>query len=145
MLALFMRYFLVLIICIMAMPTPSSAQDITSSPICFIIRNNAEHTVYGEVATDYITTPDDQKIRHTGSFRLQPRGTTHPTEGFAQDRSEFCSSGPFYPGRQLELTIRTLVPVFSCKTSVELGEIVIHSKKVDKDGIQITKTWATCL
>ncbi len=97
--------------------------------------------VYGDVSTDYIEDQDGQKIRHTGSFRLEKAGTRDPKEGFYLDRSEFCSSGPFYPGRQLELTLRTLIPTFSCKTNIEMGEIIIQGQ-LKEDGT--TKTWATC-
>lgn len=120
---------------------PTFAQDITASPICFIVKNEAPYTVYGDVSTDYIENQKGQKVRHTGSFRLQKFGTTHQEEDHYLDRSEFCSQGPFYPGRQLELTIRTLVPIFSCKTNIEQGEIIIKGKMND-DGT--TKTWAVC-
>ncbi len=119
---------------------PAFAQNITASPICFTVKNEAPYTVYGEIATDVIENEDGQEIKHTGSFRLQKAGTTHK-EGHFLDRSEFCSQGPFFPGRQLELTIRTLIPVFSCKTNVELGEIIIKGTIKD-DGT--TKTWAIC-
>lgn len=119
---------------------PALAQDISASPICFTIKNEAPYTVYGDIATDYEENDKGQKIRHTGSFRLASKGTDHK-DGYAIDRSEFCSQGPFFPGRQLELTIRTLIPVFSCKTNVEHGEIVIKGK-VNDDGT--TKTWAIC-
>lgn len=110
-------------------------------PICFIVRNEAPYRVYGQFSTEYYTAPDGTKARHTGTFRLEKGGSKHPEEGYFTDRSEFCSSGPFYPGRQLELTLRTLIPIFSCKTNIELGEIVIKGKR-NQDGT--TKTWAIC-
>lgn len=124
---------------------PAQAQEITAQPICFTVRNTADHKIYGEFRTDYVTDDDGQKIHHSGSFRLEAAGTTHPEKDYPLDRSEFCSSGPFFPGRQLELVLRTMFPVFSCKTNIESGEIVIHSKKQKKDGVEITKMWATCL
>ncbi|PCJ03178.1 MAG: hypothetical protein COB14_00140 [Alphaproteobacteria bacterium] len=121
--------------------TPTIAQEITSQPICFTIRNEAPYRVYGDVTTNYYTTPDGTKARHTGTFRLQKAGTRHKTEGHPLDISEFCSSGPFYPGRQLEITLRTFVPVFSCKTSIEAGEIVIKGQRKKEGGV---RTWAVC-
>ncbi len=140
-----MRILTLLLSLLTISPIPSKAQEITTQPICFTIRNNANHRVYGEIATDKITDQSGQTIHHTGSFRLEAAGTLHPEKNYPMDMAEFCSSGPFYPNRQLEFTIRTLIPIFSCKISAELGEIVIQSKKYEKDGIEITKTWANCL
>ena len=120
---------------------PATAQEITASPICFTLRNEAPYRVYGEVSTDHYTAPDGTKARHVGTFRLEKAGTTHKEKGYPMDVSEFCSSGPFYPGRQLEITLRTLVPTFSCKSNIELGEIVIKGKR-NKDGG--TKSWIVC-
>tara|TARA_R110001592_G_scaffold29350_9_gene106592 strand:+ start:8892 stop:9314 length:423 start_codon:yes stop_codon:yes gene_type:complete len=140
-----MKLFLLTVLAIPFFSCTLQAQEITDEPICFTIRNTANHRVYGEIATHSITAPDGQTIHHTGTFRLEAFGTRHPEKGYLTDRTEFCSTGPFYPGRQLELTIRTLFPIFSCKTSVELGEIVIQSNQITEDGQTITKTWATCL
>lgn len=122
------------------MPLPVKAQEVTASPICFSIRNEAPYKVYGQIATDYYTTQDGTKARHTATFNLEQAGTKNPETGNYTDRREFCSSGPFYEGRQVELMLRTLIPIFTCKTSVELGEVIIHGRFTD-DG---TKTWATC-
>ncbi len=123
------------------LPANLMAQEITEQPICFIVRNEAPYRVYGEVSTDYYTAPNGSKSRHTGSFRLEKSGTKREGKDYFIDRSEFCSSGPFYPNRQLEITLRTLFPIFSCKTSIELDEIVINGQ-IKEDGS--TKTWITC-
>lgn len=120
---------------------PACAQEITPEPICFTVRNAAPYKVFGDFKTDYYTAPDGTSARHSGSFRLEKAGTTHKEKGYPLDRAEFCISGPFYPGRQVELTLRTLIPIFSCKTNIEIGEILIQGQ-VHKDGT--TKTWATC-
>lgn len=125
----------------MLVPSITVAQEITDEPICFTIRNEAPYKVYGDVATDYFTTPEGTQARHTGTFRLEAAGTVDKITGYRKDITEFCSSGPFYPGRQMALRLRTLIPIFSCKTSIEVGEIVIHGRFED-DGT--TKTWATC-
>ena len=135
-----MRYFLHILLFSIAAPQAVIAQEITDQPICFTIRNDAPYRVYGQMATDYYTTANGTKARHTGTFRLDAKRTMHE-DGYPLDVSEFCSSGPFYPGRKMELTLRTLIPIFTCKTSIELGEIKIHGTKKE-DGT--TKTWATC-
>ncbi len=136
-----MKYAFFIAFLALAIPVQSFAAEITASPICFTIRNEAPYKVYGEISTDYFTTPDGTEARHTGPFRLEKAGTVHEEKGYFLDRTEFCSQGPFYPGRQVELTIRTLIPIFSCKTNIEVGEIVIQGKRLKEGG---TKTWATC-
>ena len=117
------------------------AQEITPEPICFMVKNTAEYKVYGSFITDYYTTEQGTRARHTSNFRLEAAGTVHEEKGYPLDRAEFCSYGPFFPNRQLELVIRTLVPIFSCKTSIEMGEIVIKGQRKPEGG---TKTWAEC-
>ncbi len=131
---------LLLLICLLFAPA-TMAQEITDKPICFTLRNEAPYRVYGEVSTDYYTAPDGSKARHTGTFRLEKAGAKRKGEDYFIDRTEFCSSGPFYSGRQLEITLRTLFPTFSCKTNIELGEIIIKGNMKD-DGT--TKTWVVC-
>ncbi len=130
-----------LLVTLLLFAPPVIAQEITPQPICFTLRNEAPYRVYGEVSTDYYTAPDGSKARHTGSFRLEKAGTKREEKDYFIDRTEFCSSGPFYPNRQLEITLRTLFPIFSCKTNIELGEIVIKGH-IKSDGT--TKTWITC-
>lgn len=135
-------YILPLAVLTLALPLQNAkAQEITTQPICFTIVNHAPYKVYGQVATDYYTTPNGTKARHTGTFRLEAAGTLHKEKGYPLDRSEFCSSGPFYPNRQMELTLRTLVPIFSCKTNIELDDINIRGQ-IKEDGS--AKTWAEC-
>lgn len=140
-----MRYLVPLFILLAFSPEPLAAQEITAQPICFTVRNASENRIYGEIGTAQITREDGQKIHHTGSFRLEPAGQRHANKGYLRDRAEFCSSGPFYPGRQLEFVLRTLIPVFSCKFTPELGEIVVQTKKIKQNGQEITKFWANCL
>jgi hypothetical protein len=110
--------------------------DIVAEPLCFVVVNTAPWNVYGDFSTDYYTTPDGIRARHRSNFRLKAPGA----QGGA-DRAEFCSYGPFLPGRKLHLTLRTLVPLFSCRTRVDAGPIVIKGER-DADGN--AKTWAEC-
>ncbi|MCK5384237.1 MAG: hypothetical protein KAJ29_01580 [Alphaproteobacteria bacterium] len=139
-----MRLLPLIVLFFSLFPWHAHAQEITSEPICFNIRNEADHTIFGSVVTDYVTREDGQKIHYDGTFRLEPKGTVDPETGYAKDFAEFCTTGPFFPDRQLEITLRTLIPVFSCKTSVEAGDVIVHSKKIMKDGVEIRKIWATC-
>lgn len=122
-------------------PQPVMAQDIVSEPLCFQVRNEAEYKVYGNFVTDYYTTPDGTRARHRSNFRLDEAGSKDPEKGFPTDRAEFCSYGPFLEGRKLEMVLRTLVPIFSCKTRIDQGEIVIKGRRKPEGGAE---TWAEC-
>lgn len=117
---------------------PASAQmragqpDIVKDPICFQVRNSADFTMYGNFGTDYYTDPSGAVARHRSNFRLEAAGSINE-EGYPTDRAEFCSYGPFFPGRKLELQIRTLFPVFSCKTRIDQGEIVLRADRKPSD------------
>lgn len=108
--------------------------DIVKEPICFMVRNSADFTMYGNFGTDFYTTPQGGQARHRSSYRLEAAGKMDE-EGNPADRAEFCSYGPFFEGRKLELTIRTLFPVFSCMTRLDGGEIVLRAeRKADDSG-----------
>jgi len=127
--------------------SPLSAQaqvpdgEIVSEPICFIVKNEAPYRVNGSFVTTYYTTESGSRLRHKSNFRLEPAGAVHETEGYPLDMAEFCSYGPFYESRKLEFVIRTLIPIFSCITSIDQGMIVIKGHRKPEGG---TKTWAEC-
>lgn len=56
-------------------------------------------------------------VKHRENFRLE-----------AGERKQICAAGPFYEGQRLELTIRTIMPLFSCKTRID-REIFLDAKK----------------
>lgn len=135
-----MKLFFAIIIGLLYIPAAAQAQEITAEPQCFMVRSEAPYKVYGSFVTDYYTTPTGSRARHRSNFRLEPAGTLHE-DGYPLDRAEFCSYGPFYPDRKLELVIRTLIPVFSCKTRIDQGEIVITGTRKPEGG---TITTAAC-
>ncbi len=141
-----MRYALLLMVPLLLVPAAAGAQetapDIVQEPICFRVRNEAPYKVYGNFITDYYTTPTGTRARHRSNFRLDEPGSKDE-KGNPADAAEFCSYGPFMPGRKLELILRTLVPIFDCKTKVDQGEIVIkgYRNPPPQGG---TKTWAEC-
>jgi hypothetical protein len=104
--------------------------EIVTDAICFNVINNAPYTVFGTFITNTYTAEDGTRARHRSNFRLE---TAH--------QSQFCTYGPFYEGRKLELVLRTLIPVFTCKTAIT-GDIVIQGRRKPEGG---TDTWAVCL
>ncbi len=126
-----------------AQPVDNSTLDVVEEPICFALRNNNDFSVFGKFSTDRYTRPDGIVTRHRSNFRLEPAGSVDAKTGEKTDRSEYCTYGPFLPDRQLILTLRTLVPIFECKTRVDTGqEIVIQSeRKADDSGYDV---WVEC-
>lgn len=114
--------------------------DVSKTPYCFTVVNEAPYSIYGDFSTNYYTRPDGIRARHRSNFRLMAAGEVDE-EGRPADRAEFCSYGPFYPGRKLEMTLRTLVPVFACQTRLDAGPIIIQGIRKPQGG---TQTWAVC-
>jgi hypothetical protein len=121
---------------------PLHAQEVLKDPICFNVVNEAPYTVFGSFLTAYYVNPDGIKTRHRSNFRLEAAGTVHE-KGYPLDKAEFCSYGPFLPDRKLDMVIRTLVPVFSCKTRIDQGPIIIRGKRKEGPGGG-TETSAVC-
>ena len=139
-----MRFLITFIAATLLFPVIASAQnenlDISAEPICFIVRSEAPYKTYGSFRTEFFTREDGIRARHTSNFRLEETGALDE-KGRPADKAEFCSYGPFLPGRKLEFTLRTLVPIFSCKTKIDQGEIVIKGFRKPEGG---TETWAEC-
>ena len=72
---------------------------------------------------------DGTMARHQDNFRLK-----------AGEEKEFCASGPFYAGRKLYLVLRSLVPLFSCRTRIE--QPIYLDAKPDEGGT--VRLSATC-
>jgi hypothetical protein len=135
-----MRLFLAMTAILTLWAFQAEAQDIVQEPLCFKVRNEAPYKIYGNFITDYYTTPDGSQAKHRSNFRLDEPGSVDE-QGNPADEAEFCSYGPFYPDRKLEMVLRTLVPIFDCKTKIDQGEIVIKGERKPEGG---TNTWAEC-
>lgn len=124
------RSFLALMVLI---PITAQAQDVSPYPICTKIVNKAGYVVRGTVSTAAAMKESGEgagtMARHFENFRIDPDQTM-----------DICTQGPFYEGQKVELTLRTLIPVFQCYTALT-GPIEIFSER-DADGE--LKTWATC-
>lgn len=134
-----------LAMCMLAMATDSAAQvrtplqeapgaphakgEVIAKPLCFKVINRAPYTVIGGLYTNFYVDERGYTARHNNGFRLK-----------AGESLEACSSGPFYPGRKLELVLRSLVPIFNCHTRID-GDIIIRGEHKKGGG---TKTWAEC-
>lgn len=109
---------------------PMTAEgEVVTTPLCFRVINEAPYTLMGSLYTNFYTDKERQKARHTSNFRLEP-GQSQP----------YCSYGPFYEGQKLNLVLRSLVPLFSCKTALH-SDIYLRGKVLENGG---TQSWATC-
>lgn len=104
--------------------------EITKQPVCFRLENTAPYKVYGTIATDYVAMPDGTRAKHRSNFNLEPKH-------FAQ----ICSTGPFFPGRKLDIQLRTLVPVFECRTALT-GPLIIRGERPPG---KPARTWIDCI
>ncbi len=137
-----MKRLLFLLPLILLWPQTVQAQnenlDIVKDPICFSVRNTAPYKIYGNFATEQFTRPDGMLSRHRSNFRLDEAGAKDPETGEPSDKAEFCSYGPFFEGRKLDMTLRTLFPVFSCRTKIDQGEILIEGYRKPEGGAVTT-------
>lgn len=130
---------LVFLLSVLSFGAESSAQELPEGFIlgevlqeaqCFNLVNEAPYGVYGSIITNAYITEGGVKAHHRSNFTLK--------EGAQR---EFCTFGPFFEGRKVELTLRTLVPVFSCQTAIT-SDVVIKGKRKPEGGAD---TWAECL
>jgi hypothetical protein len=132
-----MRYLLIIfLLCLI--PGFSSAQSSSDDqkyvypPTCFEIKNTAPYTVFGEVSTAEDQNDQGQVITHRAVFRLK-EGETEPV----------CSTGPFFERTRLRITLRTIFPIFECKTMVYQDAEILIRGEIKRDGT--TETWIDCL
>lgn len=132
-----MKFFLTFLVFV-TLALPAMAQftalsgkegEILSKPICSALVNGSDVAIQGTLSTATQILKNGDPARHRDNFKLQPG-----------ERKEFCASGPFFEGRRLELVIRTMIPLFECKTKID-REIVLKSAKEDDD---IRKYSANC-
>lgn len=103
------------------------AGDITPFKECGTLINSAGQQVMGVIRTETFKYKG-QLARHERNFDLQDGESV-----------EVCSTGPFYNGYKVELTIRTIMPLYTCKTRLSGN---IYLRKREQDGI--TVLYAEC-
>lgn len=128
----------ILLLCFLLFIVPAQAQtapsrqpagEVTSVPVCGKIKNRSDQTIMGTMATKSQMIASGDVVAHQENFKLA-----------AGEEREFCAAGPFFEGRRLELTLRTLIPLFSCYTKID-REIFLDAKP---DGTGFKKLSATC-
>ncbi len=133
------QYVSALLLCVLVMAAPQSGAaqealgEVTDEPLCFSIINEAPYTVMGTLETNYFIRADGVKTRHRENFRLAP-----------QDWKQFCSRGPFFDGRRLDIVLKSLVPLFECRTAL-YEDLRVQGRYKDEDEGGGTETWIECL
>lgn len=97
---------------------------------CLRLVNETSETVYGLITT---APQDENTPPQRMNIKLTPEGDHKVLR--------VCSAGPFYEGGRLRLVLRTIVPVFECKT-VAAGDVVVE-RVPDETGAG-TKLSARC-
>ena len=112
-------------------PTAQAAEPLMAlRPHCATIKNDTGNRLFASIRTNYAPDANGEQKRHEGSFRLE-----------ADQSTEVCSTGPFYPGYQVELVVKTMIPIFSCKTKLE-GTITLTSSRDENDVYRVSANCA---
>jgi len=121
-----MKYLLLMAaFCLVALvPRLSFAGDVSPFQECGTLVNSAGQQVMGVVKTESYMFRG-QILRHEKNFNLQDGETV-----------EVCSTGPFFSGYKVELTIRTIMPLFTCQTRLS-GNIYLRKKWDDENGVNV--------
>ena len=82
----------------------------------------------GTIATASQKLPSGDIAKHRENFKLE-----------AGDRRQFCTTGPFFEGQRVEIIIRTLIPLFSCKTKID-REIFLDARRDEFDMVKLSAT-----
>lgn len=93
-----------------AMPTVTEGMEgeITAKPICTFLTNRSDQAILGSIGLASQTLPSGETITHNENFRLK-----------AGDKRQVCAAGPFFEGRRIRIVLRTVMPLFECKTKID--------------------------
>ncbi len=92
-----------------ALPTVTEGMEgeVIAKPICTYMTNRSDQAILGTIELASQTLPSGETITHSENFRLK-----------AGDKRQVCAAGPFYEGRRIRLVLRTVMPLFECKTKL---------------------------
>ena len=103
--------------------------EILDTPICSKLINRSDQAIMGTLLTAAQTLESGDSVRHRDNFKLA-----------AGAEKDFCVAGPFYEGRRVEIILRTVIPLFTCRT--KLDSPIYLDVMEDENGIR--KLSATC-
>jgi hypothetical protein len=97
------------------------AQVFSDQPLCLVVYNSTDREVVGHVETDAFYDVTGKLSWHRQNFRLD-----------VQKEERVCSTGPFFKGYKLRVVIKTIMPLYSCKT--DMNRKITISRKIDETG-----------
>ena len=116
-----MKYFLALLF--LLIPVSAQAAELYSpQPKCAVIRNETKDKTFVAIRTDFYTKPDGARSYYEEIMHLKP-----------DEERQVCAKGPFYDGYKVNLIIKSLFPLFDCKTKLE-GTIPVREKPTPSGG-----------
>jgi len=118
----------------LAQPAPPTVGEgkegeIIQTPICTYMTNRSEQTIIGTIGLAAQTLPDGQVAALSENFKLK-----------AGEKRQVCAAGPFFEGRRIKIVLRTIMPLFECKTKMN-HEIFLDA---DPQAEGFKKLSATC-
>ena len=116
-----MRFFLLLAL-IALVPFAAHAQVFSDKPLCLTLANKAGNEVTGHIETDQFRDPSGKLSWHRSNFRLADK-----------EERQVCSTGPFFEGYKLRVVVKTVIPLYSCKT--EMNRTVTITRGTDEYGL----------
>lgn len=96
---------------------------------CSDLINRTAHTVRGSVRTALTPNAAGDMVRHEENFAIPAGG-----------QWKICSDGPFFDGGRVQLSIKTVFPVFECKTKLGSPIIITALRKKDDSGYDWSAT-----
>ena len=119
-----LSYFTLALFMALMLSRSGFAADVTPFKECATLVNFTNQQVMGVIKTDAFKF-QGKITRHEKNFNLQEGETV-----------AVCSTGPFFPGYKVELTIRTIMPLFTCKTRLS-GNIYLRKKWDDDNNVYV--------
>lgn len=99
--------------------SPAQSQELYSPlPYCALIKNETKDEMIVQIRTDYYLRDDGTRDYHETILRIDA----------GKDR-EICAKGPFYPDYKVDLILKSLFPLFDCRTKLQ-GEIPLRERKL---------------
>lgn len=119
----FLAFLLALAMSPQARAQQSPPDLFIDTPVCSDLVNRSGFTIYGDVQTQKVEKwGSDDIIQYKSNFRLAKDEVTR-----------ICTTGPFFEGQRVMLKLRSLLPLFECKT--RLGQTIVINAAPKKEGV----------
>lgn len=97
------RFSALAVLLLFAVTPAAQAQEITKQPLCFELENQTGFRIYTSVESSQVANDTESASYHRNNIYLQDK-----------EVRQICSRGPFFSGRSLKVSVRTVFPIFQC-------------------------------